>query len=152
VVDLKLGERVNARSCMLTAAIAALSAIGLPARAAAQLPFDLTQDDLSAVDTTAIRWTNFSTYVGGVEGDLRYTGDEATPGECKAVALLGAVRLRNFYRREQQDDPVTMRLGYRCGALYEGSLRYDGVVVRLELRDRSTGELLYQGRRRGPPL
>ena len=136
---------------MKFAPVAAL-AIGLaPARAAAQLPFDVVQEDLLAVDTTAMRWQALSTSVGGVEGELRYVVGDVTEGECRAMAVLGMLRLRNYYLKQQGERPVTLRMRLLCGAAYRGYVEYDGVTLRFELRDRATGELLYEGRRRGLP-
>lgn len=119
--------------------------------AVAQLPFDIGQEDVQAVDTTAMRWSNVRTHAGGVEGELAYRVLEVSDGVCKAVALLGGLRLRNLYRREHEREPVTLRLSVRCGPTYGATLDFDGVVARLEVRDVATGELVYQGRKRGYP-
>ncbi len=142
---------MNIPRSIRAAALAAVGALSLSNPATAQLPFDITQDDLQAVDTTALHWTSVQTYVGGVDGELRYRDPEVAEGECRAVALLGLLRLRNHYRRERGEAPVAIRLALRCAATYLGNLRYDGVVVQLELRDAATGELVYRGRRRGLP-
>jgi hypothetical protein len=97
---------VNERSWTKTATLTALIVLCLSEPAAAQLPFDIDQEDL--------------------------------------------IRLRNLYRREHEREPVTLQLTVRCPA-YRAVLGYDGVVARLELRDVATGELVYQGRRRGFP-
>jgi hypothetical protein len=141
---------VNEGSWIKTATVTALIALCLSEPAAAQLPFDITQEDLQAVDTTAMRWSNVRTHTGGVEGELSYRGLEVSDGECRAAALLGGIRLRNLYRRENQKEPVTLQLTVRCPT-YRAVLEYDGVVARLELRDVATGDLVYQGRRRGFP-
>jgi hypothetical protein len=141
---------VNERSWTKTATLTALIVLCLSEPAAAQLPFDIDQEDLQAVDTTAMRWSNVRTHTGGVEGELSYRVLEVSDGECKAAALLGGIRLRNLYRREHEREPVTLQLTVRCPA-YRAVLGYDGVVARLELRDVATGELVYQGRRRGFP-
>ncbi len=141
---------MNERSWTKTATLTALIVLCLSEPAAAQLPFDIDQEDLQAVDTTAMRWSNVRTHTGGVEGELSYRVLEVSDGECKAAALLGGIRLRNLYRREHEREPVTLQLTVRCPA-YRAVLGYDGVVARLELRDVATGELVYQGRRRGFP-
>jgi hypothetical protein len=130
--------------------LTALIVVCLPATTAAQLPFDILQENLQAVDTTAMRWSNVRTHTGGVEGELGYRVLEVSEGACKAVALLGGLQLRNLYRREHQKDPVTLQLTVRCPG-YRAALNYDGLVARLELRDVTTGDLVYQGRSRGFP-
>ena len=141
---------MNERSWIKTATLTALMVLCLSGPAAAQLPFDIAQEDLQAVDTTAMRWSNVRTHTGGVEGELSYRVLEVSDGECKAAALLGGIRLRNLYRREHEREPVTLQLTVRCPA-YRAVLDYDGVVARLELRDAATGGLVYQGRKRGFP-
>ncbi|NIN72305.1 MAG: hypothetical protein GTO46_10400 [Gemmatimonadetes bacterium] len=141
---------MNERSWITTATLTALILVCLPETTAAQLPFDILEEDLQAVDTTAMHWSNVRTHTGGVEGELAYRVLEVSEGGCKAVALLGGVRLRNLYLRESQRDPVTLQLTVRCPG-YRALLDYDGVVARLELRDVATGGLVYQGRNRGFP-
>jgi hypothetical protein len=63
---------VNERSWTKTATLTALIVLCLSEPAAAQLPFDIDQEDLQAVDTTAMRWSNVRTHTGGVEGELSY--------------------------------------------------------------------------------
>ncbi len=123
----------------------------IPARATSQVPFDITRTDLMEVDTAAFRWRSLRTSVGGVEAELSYRRPGATEGECRAVALLGGLRMRNRYVRLREEQPLSLSLALRCGDGYRGVLRYDGVVVTLELRDAVTGELVYRGRRRGLP-
>ncbi|UCC83155.1 MAG: hypothetical protein JSW46_19750 [Gemmatimonadota bacterium] len=141
---------MNERSWIKTATLTALIVLCLPETTAAQIPFEILQEDLQAVDTTAMRWSNVRMHTGGVEGELSYRVLEVSEGGCKAVALLGGLRLRNLYRRENQKDPVTLQLTARCPG-YRAVLDYDGVVARLELRDGATGRLVYQGRTRGFP-
>ena len=86
-----------------------------------------------------------------MEGELRYVVEEVTPEVCRAVALYGMLRLRNYYMREEGGAPVSMRMKTRCGPDYVGVLEYDGLFVHLELRARTTNELVYQGRYRGLP-
>jgi hypothetical protein len=142
---------VNARTWLKTATLTAVVPLCLGDPAAAQLPFEISLEDLQAVDTTAMRWTDVRSHIGGVEGEFSYRDPEVTEGECKAVVFLGGLRLRNLYRRERQEEPVTLRLTARCGAAYRASLDYDGVVARLEVRDVATGEIVYQGRKRAFP-
>jgi hypothetical protein len=103
------------------------------------------------VDTAAARWVTVRAYVGGAEAELSYSAVEATPGECRAAAVLGMLQLRQYYLRQRASAPVSMRITFRCGTLYRGGIEYDGLVLRLELRDGATGALIYQGRRRGFP-
>ncbi len=138
------------RSWIKTVTLTALIVVCLSETTAAQLAFDILQEDLQAIDTTAMRWSNVRTHSGGVEGELSYRVLEVSEGECKAAALLGGLRLRNHYRREKQKDPVTLQLTVRCPG-YRAILDYDGVVARLELRDVATGALVYRGRKRGFP-
>ncbi|UCF20370.1 MAG: hypothetical protein JSU87_02900 [Gemmatimonadota bacterium] len=130
---------------------AALLAAGTPRGALAQLPFDLLPEELLQVDTAAVRWSNLRSFVGGAEVDLYYATETVETGECKAVALLGLLRLRDHYRRQRETEPVSLRLRLRCARLFNGLLEYDGVSVRLELRDESSGALVYRGRHRGLP-
>ncbi len=146
-----MAVRVTIGSWIKTTALVATLAICPREPAAAQLPFDITPEDVSAIDTTLVQWTGLRTWVGGVEGELRYGASEVAEGECKALALLGLVKLRNYYQRQREESPVTLRLTLRCGTAYRGSLAYDGVVVRLDLYDRTTGARVYQGRHRGLP-
>jgi hypothetical protein len=133
------------------AVAAAAAALAAPAHAAAQLPFDLTEADLSRVDTAAVRWIAVRTYVGGAEAALSYASDDVTPGECKAAAVLALLRLYRHYQARQEEPPVSMQMSFTCGGLYEGDVDYDGLVVRLVLRDDTTGALIYEGRWRRFP-
>ncbi len=139
----------NLQSCGIWALV--LATLAVPARASAQLPFDLTREDFEAADTSALRWVRLSTFVGGAEGELRYLAEEVEEGECKAVAYLGLLQLRNYYARREGEAPVSLRMSLRCGARYEADVRYDGIAVRLELRDRATRQVVYRGSKRGPP-
>lgn len=122
-----------------------------PIEALAQLPFDLTEQDVVAVDSSAIRWADVKTYMGGAEAQLHYEVEEPLEGECRAAALMGLLRLRDHYVGKTEESPVTLRLAFRCGAAYRGNVEYDGLIVRVEQRDLSGGQLVYQGRRRGLP-
>jgi hypothetical protein len=141
---------VNRTSLIIPIALAVI-----PAGAAAQgqeLPFDLTQADLVAVDTAAFNWKVARASVGGVEGEFLYAGAEPpTEGECRAAALMGMLRLRNYYRSQNQDELISIRMNFRCAALYGGLLEYDGVVLTLEIKDAATGDVLYRKSRRGLP-
>ncbi len=128
-----------------------MTALASPSQTAAQLPFDLTAEDLLQVDTVELRWVGLRTYVGGAEGSLAYDAPTIELGLCRAVAVVGLARMRVHYRNERGTEPVTLRLAVRCGLSYRASLEYDGVMLRLEVRHRSSGELVYQGRRRGLP-
>ncbi len=130
---------------------AIVTAWASPARAAAQLPFDLTAEDLLQVDTAGLSWQGLRTYVGGAEGSLAYGSGEVELGVCRAVAVIGIVRMRAHYRSLRDREPVTLRLAVRCGASHRATLEFDGVTLRLEVRDSSRGDLVYQGRRRGLP-
>lgn len=122
-----------------------------PSQSRGEPAFDLTRHDLLSVDTTAIRWTELRMYVGGVEAEFLYGIRDVAPEECRAAALIGMVRLRNYYRQEQGSEPVTLRMDFQCGLLYRGGVRYDGVYARMEVRDVETGEPLYKGDRLGLP-
>lgn len=125
-----------------------------PAQTASELPFDLTERDIAQLDPSAISWSKERTFVGGVEGELHYDRNNphlAESAECRAAALVGLLRLRNLYVRERDETPVSIHLGFRCRSVYGGTLTYDGVVMRLELRDHTSGRLIYQGRARGLP-
>ncbi len=137
--------------CVLVWLTAALLAVGPPRQALAQLPFDLLPEEVLQVDTAAVRWSDLRSYFGGAEAEIYYATESVELGECKAVALLGLLRLRDYYRRQRESDPVSLRLRLRCARLYRGLLEYDGVSVRLELRDGSSGALVYRGRHRGLP-
>ncbi len=122
-----------------------------PSTASAQLPFDITTEDLVQVDTAGLRWLGLRTYVGGAEGSLAYGSGKVELEVCRAAAVVGIVRMRIHYREIRGGEPVTLRLAVRCGPSYRASLEYDGVMLRLEMRDLARGELVYQGRRRGLP-
>jgi hypothetical protein len=123
----------------------------MPASSTAQLPFGVTDDDLSVVDTTAFHWRALAASVGSVEGELRYAVAQPGLGECRAVATLGMFRLRNYYMKETGERPVSLRLQLHCGEVYRGRVAYDGINTSLELTLRSTGEQAYHGRIRGLP-
>ncbi len=142
---------MNPRTYMRATLFAALAMVLAAGETSAQLPFDVTQDDLLAVDSTAFRWTALRASVGAVEGELSYVVEEVMPEVCRAVALYGMLRLRNYYMREEGGVPVSMRMNTRCGPDYVGVLEYDGVYVHLKLLDRRTNDLVYQGRYRGLP-
>ena len=108
-------------------------------------------DEILLVDTAAVSWSNLRTFVGGAEAEIRYSNEAAEIGECKAVALLGLLQLRNYYERQRETEPISLRLRFHFASGYRGYLQYDGVSVRLELRDGLSGELVYQGRHRGLP-
>jgi hypothetical protein len=133
------------------ALLAIIAAVQQPTQSSGELAFELTRYDLLTVDTTAIRWTTLSTYVGGVDAEFVYSNREVMPNECRGAALIGMVRLRNYYRQEQRNEPVTMRMDFQCGLIYRGGFRYDGVNARLEIVEITSGESIYQGRRRGLP-
>lgn len=140
---------VRLRAVLVFLAIATVPAS--PSTTAAQLPFDITATDLIQVDTAALRWLGIRTYVGGAEGSLAYGSGKVEPGVCRAAAIVGVARLRAHYRELRGGEPVTLRLAVRCGDSYRASMEYDGVILRLEVRDLSRGERVYQGRRRGLP-
>lgn len=142
---------MNARPGLVTALIVGAVLLASPSRTLAQLPFDVAPEHLLQIDTAAIQWTGLSSYVGGVEATLRYRASAVTLDDCKAVAFLAILRLRNYYQRERGGALVSMRLGLECASLYRGSIDYDGVTVRLSLRERSSGDLVYQGRHHGLP-
>lgn len=128
-----------------------LGLFGLAGPATAQLPFDVTREDLASVETGDIVWTGLRDFVGGVDGELEYRREEVSEGECRAVVLTAARRLRILYATEHGEQPVTLRLAARCGARYEARLSYDGLVAFLELRDPAGGTIVYRGRHRGLP-
>lgn len=132
-----------------TLVLVAAAALWNPTRATAQLPFDLTEEDLRGVEAAGPHFTSVRTYVGGAEAELRYSAEEATAGECRAAALLGTLRLRRRYQDQRGEAPVSLRMAFRCGTAYRGEVVFDGLVVRLELRDGSSGSLIYRGRWRG---
>lgn len=136
---------------MTPVVLAPLFLLQLPTQSTGQLSFGVTQEDLQHIDAAAIRWTTLRTFVGGVEAELLYNAEAVTAVECRAVALLGVLQLRNHYVRQRKAAPVAMRMDFRCGTLYDGRFRYNGVIARLEIRDGSTGDLIYEGRRRGLP-
>lgn len=103
------------------------------------------------VDTASFRWRSLRTSVGSVEGELVYRRTGAMEGECRAVALLAGLRMRNQYVRQREEQPLSLALDLRCGEGYRGVLRYDGLVLVLELRDAVSGEAVYRGRHRGLP-
>lgn len=122
-----------------------------PAAARAQLPFDVSEADLARVDTAGFRWPSLRASVGGASGELRYVVEEPSIDECRAVAVLGMLRLRNYYLARHGERPVTLKLRLRCGPMYHGGVEYDGITTRLELRDGAIGRVLYRGEVRGLP-
>ncbi len=142
---------MKARAWGFFAFLAVAALLAAPTRVAAQLPFDLSTEEVLSVDTTALRWLSVRTYLGGAEASLAYGDGAVDPGVCRAVTAVGVVRLRSHYRRLRESEPVSLHLAVRCGRSHSASLRYDGVMVRLEVRDAGTGRLVYQGRRRGLP-
>ena len=116
-----------------------------------KLPFDVSRQALTQIDTTLLQWTSLRTFTGGIEGELFYRAVDVTPEVCHAVALVGMVRLRNSYKKESEADPVVLRLGLLCASAFHGSLYYDGVNTRLEIFDSRSGSILYQAREPGLP-
>lgn len=112
-------------------------------------PFQVTAEDLALVQTDSVRWLAVRSFVGGMEGRVAYLRREPAPGECRAVALLAAGRLRNRYQTDRETPPVRLQLDFRCGERYEGTLRYDGVNVHLEQREPGKPGFVYRGRARG---
>ncbi len=138
---------VRLRAVFVFLAVATVPAS--PSTTAAQLPFDIKATDLIQVDTAALRWLGIRTYVGGAEGSLVYSSGKVELEVCRAAAVVGVARIRVHHRELRGSEPVTLRLAVRCGDSYRASMEYDGVILRLEVRDLSRGELVYQGRRRG---
>ncbi|NIR46021.1 MAG: hypothetical protein GWN99_16465 [Gemmatimonadetes bacterium] len=122
-----------------------------PAAARAQLPFDVTQDDLAAVDTARFSWPSLGTSMGGPSGELDYLVEVSSEAECRAVGLLGMLRLRNYYMKRFDKRPVVLNLRVRCGPRYRGHIEYDGITTSFELREGPGGRVVYQGRVRGLP-
>ena len=116
------------------------------------LPFDVSRLALLSVDTSLVEWISTGTFMGGVEGQLFYRAKGVTGNECRAVALIGLVRLRNLYRRQRQQEPVALRLRLLCARTYNGNLNYDGVNTDLEIRDSDTGDVIYSGSEPGLPF
>ncbi len=143
--------RVEVRLRGLGAFLAVVTALASPSSTAAQLPFDLTPEDLLQADTAGLRWVGLRTYVGGAEGSLAYDAQTVELALCRAVAVVGLARMRVHYRAVRESEPVTLRLAVRCGLSYRAGLEYDGVMLRLEVRELTSGELVYQARRRGLP-
>ncbi len=142
---------LSTRHLVKSLAIAAFAVALTPASSVAQLPFSVTQADLTNVDTLAMQWQKLATSIGGVEGELHYLVEEGSDGECRAVGVLGMLRLRNYYISKVEERPVTLRMQLLCGLTIRGHLSYDGITTTFELRDRATGELLYRERVRGLP-
>ena len=117
-----------------------------------ELPFDVSRQALVSLDTLLISWTAVDSHPGGVEGDIFYQPESVTAGECRALALIGLVRLRNLYAQRSSTLPVSMRLSVLCAGRYRGSLEYDGVNTRLEIRESDSGAITYSGREPGLPL
>ena len=114
-------------------------------------PFDVSREALAQVDTSALQWTTLRTFTGGVEGSLYYHPGSVTPEQCKAVVVIGMVRMRNLYLHEIEEAPVVLRMDFRCAAAFLGTLRYDGVNTHLQIKDATSGEILYKGRELGLP-
>lgn len=142
---------MEARLRVRVAFLAIMTALASPSWAAAQLPFELTAEDLQRVDTSELRWVGLRTYVGGAEGSLVLDAQKVELRVCRAAAVVGLARMRVHYLEAREREPVTLRLAVRCGLSYRASLEYDGVILRLEVRDLSSAELVYQGRSRGLP-
>ena len=142
---------MSKRHLVKALAISVLATALTPASSVAQLPFNVTQAELATVDTLAMQWQKLATSIGGVEGELHYLVEEGSDGECRAVGVLGMLRLRNYYMSKVEERPVTLRLQLLCGPTIRGHVNYDGVTTTFELRDRETGELLYRERIRGLP-
>jgi hypothetical protein len=135
------------QALVLIATVPALS----PATARAQLPFEVTRSDLAKVDTLQLRWPSLRASVGGVSGALQYAVEDPEEAECRAVAVLGMLRLRNHYLMQYGERPVTLKLQLRCGPVYHGRVEYDGINTRFELREGPIGRVVYRGQVRGLP-
>lgn len=114
-------------------------------------PFEIGSEDMLRVDLTAIEWSEVRTFVGGTSAEVRYRVEEPTEGECRAVGLITAARLRARFLQQTETEPVTLRVDFTCSTAYRGALRFDGVNTYMEVRDGPTRQLLYRERRRGPP-
>ena len=136
---------------MILATAALAMALAAASPAAAQHPFNITLEEVAAVDTLAMHWRQIATSVGGVEGRLHYVVEGPSDGECRAVGVLGMVHLRDRYSGEAGERPVTLRLQIYCGMDVRGHVDYDGVTTTFELRNRATGQIVFQGRVRGLP-
>ncbi|MEE9156283.1 MAG: hypothetical protein V3U38_06510 [Gemmatimonadota bacterium] len=137
----------------LAASLSILISCAVPASAQTRstLPFDVSREALAQVDTSALQWTTLRTFTGGVEGSLYYHPGGVTPEQCKAVVVIGMVRMRNLYLQEIEEAPVVLRMDFRCAAAFFGTLRYDGVNTHLQIKDATSGEILYKGRELGLP-
>lgn len=116
-----------------------------------RLPFDVSRHALTQIDTTLLQWTSLRIFTGGIEGELFYRAVGVTPEVCHAVALVGMVRLRNSYKKENEADPVVLRLRLLCASAFHGSVNYDGVNTRLQIIDSKSGSVLYRAREPGLP-
>jgi hypothetical protein len=134
-----------------SSAIFVVAAALIPGTVHAQLPFEITRESLSKVDTASLEWRSLKTSVGGIEGEVLYSAPDPSLDECKAATLLGGLRMRVQYVRMKGEQPLTLRLDLHCVKRYEALLRFDGVMLELELRDPVTGAIIYQGRYRGLP-
>lgn len=132
-------------------ALLAAACILAPGRASAQLPFDITRDDLLAVDPGSLVWTRLTTHVGGIEGEARYNRAPTSLAVCKAAAIMAGVRMQRQYVRSNGEEPISLQLHLVCAGEIRGVLRYDGLALRLEMVDVRNGTLLYQGRANGFP-
>ncbi len=137
----------------LAASLSILISCAVPASAQTRstLPFDVSREALARVDTSALQWTTLRTFTGGVEGSLYYHPGGVTPEQCKAVVVIGMVRMRNLYLQEIEEAPVVLRMDFRCAAAFLGTLRYDGVNTHLQIKDANSSEILYKGREPGLP-
>lgn len=133
----------------VVALLAAAGPVAAQVGAGGSQPFGVTHEDLLQVRLDVMRWTALDTYVGGISATLQYQRDDPTDGECRAAVLVGVARLHKRYTDERGSEPVTLRLGFSCGASYDGELRYDGVNTYLRVRDIESGDVVYEGRERG---
>lgn len=143
--------RAKVATTLFAVALFGLALFGSVSAATAQLPFDVTGEDLASIEAGAMAWTELRDFVGGVDGELEYRREEVGQGECRAVAVAGTRRLRRLYTTEHGEPPLTLRLAVRCGARYEARLTYDGLVALLEIRGSARGDIVYRGRHRGLP-
>lgn len=114
-------------------------------------PFDIQSEDMLRVDLAAVEWAGVRMFVGGATGSVRYRSDDPSEGECRAVGLITSTRLRARFVQQREVEPVTIGVDFTCGDAFRGTVRYDGVNTFMEMRDAATREMVFQGRRRGPP-
>ncbi len=147
-----LRYRPAIRVLIVLATLSATPAAAQSVGPSEELPFGLSANDVARVQTAAMSWTAMRTYVGGIEADMSYAPpDEITAGECRAVAFVGLLRMRDHYMKSRDALPIAMRLNLQCGSSYRAGLGYDGLNVKLRLTDSASGRILYQGRWRGIP-